>query len=253
MASDWYYTEDENCVGPVPAEEIIARIKKAKDEPHFVWRAGMSGWTEARKLPQFSAAFQTQEPSRAHPETADGEAWRPAKGEHTSLAQRARHELIAYLAISGYLLVWFSAVMYYKSTILGSVGIEFAPFGLAAVKALILGKFIMLLEALKIGEGKGSGGVLAVAILKKALLFTILLVVLSIVEEVVVGHFHGREPREVLSEIGGGTISQVIAASVLMFLVLVPYLGFRRLALTFGELPELLFARRSPNKREESA
>jgi hypothetical protein len=43
--------------------------------------------------------------------------------------------------------------MFYKATILGSVGIQFAPFGLAAVKALILGKFILVMEDLKIGEG----------------------------------------------------------------------------------------------------
>src|SRR5262249_26336497 len=103
---------------------------------------------------------------------------------HPTLAQRARHEVIAYLAVSGYLLIWFSAVVFYKATILGSVGIQFAPFGLAAVKALILGKFILVMEDLKIGEGKESGGILAVEILKKALLFTLLLFVLSIVEEV---------------------------------------------------------------------
>ena len=36
-----------------------------------------------------------------------------------------------------------------------------------------------------------------------------------------------------------------------MFLVLLPYLAFRLLAFTFGELPELLFTRRSPEKRRE--
>jgi hypothetical protein len=41
--------------------------------------------------------------------------------------------------------------------------------------------------------------------------------------------------REVLGEIGGGTIPQAIATGVLMFLVLLPYLAFRRLALTFGD------------------
>jgi len=196
--------------------------------------------------------FQMEEPAQLHPEKGYVEAQQPATGGHATLAQRARHEVIAYLAISGYLLVWFSAVMFYKATILGSIGIEFAPFGLAAVKALILGKFILVMEDLKIGEGKESGGILAVEILKKALLFTLLLFVLSIVEEVVVGHFHGRGVREVLGEIGGGTMPQAIATGVLMFLVLLPYLAFRRLAFTFGELPELLFTRRSPEKGGKS-
>ena len=238
MAADWFYAEDGKGVGPISTEEVIGRIRKAKDEPHLVWAAGMSEWTEARRVPQFSAEFEAGESPRPHLAT---------------LAQRARHELIAYLAISGYLFVWFSALMFYKATILRSVGVEFAPFGLAAVKALILGKFILMLEALKLGERKGSGGVLAVEILKKALLFTILLFVLTIIEEVVVGHFHGRPAKEVLGEIAGGTIPQALATGVLMFLVLLPYLAFRRLASAFGELPELLFTRRFPKNREESS
>jgi hypothetical protein len=247
MAADWYYMEDGKSVGPVSAEEIIGWIRKAKHQPHFVWTTGMSKWTDARTIGQFSAAFQMEEPE-VHPEKGYVERQQPARDGHATLAQRAWHEVIAYLTISGYLLVWFSAVMFYKATILGSVGIEFAPFGLAAVKALILGKFILVMEDLKIGEGKEGGGILAVEILKKALLFTLLLIVLSIVEEVVVGHFHGRGVREVLGEIGGGTIPQAIATGVLMFLVLLPYFAFRRLAFTFGELPELLFTRRSPVK-----
>lgn len=240
MASVWYYVENGKKVGPVSAMELIHRIRDAKDQTHFVWTEGMSEWSDARTLREFSAEFKTEERRR--------EPAMQASTGHATLAQRARHELIAYLTVSGYLLVWFSAVMFYKATILRSVGIEFAPFGLAAVKALILGKFILVLEALKIGERSGGGGVLILQILKNALLFTLLLIALSIVEEVVVGYFHGRQARDVLREMGGGTIPQAIATGILMFLVLLPYLAFRRLAQAFGDLPELLFMRRAPEK-----
>ncbi|ARN83814.1 hypothetical protein B1812_19395 [Methylocystis bryophila] len=180
-----------------------------------------------------------------------------AKGRQTiteqKLAQRARHELIAYLSVSAYLMVWFSAVLFYKSTVLRSVGIEFAPFALAAVKALILGKFILVLEAFKIGEKDQRSDLLIVGILKKALLFTLALFALTIVEEVVVGYIHGRKVAEVLSEFGGNRALQSLAAAILVFLVLLPYLAFRRLALVFGDLPELLFTHRSPEKRKAEA
>ncbi|HXY59569.1 MAG TPA: DUF4339 domain-containing protein [Methylocystis sp.] len=248
MATEWYYEEEEKVRGPVSAEEIVDRIRRAQGQPHLLWTAGLSEWTDARRLPQFSTEFQTEEPAPF--EKTEVGAERRGKGGRETLVQRARHELIAYLAISGYLLVWFSAVMFYKATILRSVGMEFAPFGLAAVKALILGKFILALEALKIGEGGKSGGVLAVQILWRAFLFTLLLIVLSIAEEAIVGYFHGRPAMEALREIGGGTVPQAFAVAVLMFLVLLPYLAFRRLALTYGRLPELLFTRRLPAKRE---
>ena len=236
MANEWYYEEEEKVLGPVPAEEIVARIRKARGQPHPVWTAGLAEWTDAREVPQFSTAFKEA---------------RTAEDKRKSLVQRARHELIAYVAISSYLLIWFSAVMFYKATILSSEGIEFAPFGLAAVKALILGKFILVLEALKIGERGKDSGILAVQILWRAALFTLLLIVLSIAEELIVGHFHGRAAMDVLRGMGGGTIPQAFATSVLMFLVLLPYLAFRRLALTYGELPELLFTRNLAHHKEE--
>jgi hypothetical protein len=249
MAAEWYYVEDGRAVGPISAQEIFDRVRKAQQELHFVWTEGMSEWADARGLPQFSAAFQAEAAARARSANAGGDGRRLTISEHASLKQRARHELIAYLGVSGYLLVWFTAVLFYKSTILGKLGIEFEPFGLAAVKALILGKFILVLEALKIGERSEGSGILFIEIVKKALFFTLLLIVLSVVEEVIVGYFHGREAKEVLREMAGGTIEQAIAVSALMFLVLVPYLAFRRIALTLGELPELLFTRRSLEKR----
>lgn len=243
MDTEWRYLEDGEILGPLSTAEIRRRLAMADHQPHFVWKEGMADWVDARELPQFSAAPLVENSSYATNRTPVANS--PAQQrEHKSLGQRARHELIAYLAVSGYLLVWFSAVMFYKSTILGSVGIAFAPFGLAAVKALILGKFILVLEALKLGERRKGGQVLALEIIREALLFTLVLILLSIVEELVVGHFHGREARAVLMEMGGGTIPQALATSILMFLVLLPYLAFRRLAMMHGALPELLFKRR---------
>ena len=67
MAADWYYIEEGKSVGPVSTEEIIGRIRKAKDQPLFVWTAGMSEWTDAHTIPQFSAGFQMEEPAQPHP------------------------------------------------------------------------------------------------------------------------------------------------------------------------------------------
>lgn len=250
MAAEWHYSDNGTSVGPISTDEVLRRISQAKTRPHLVWAEGMSQWADARGLPQFAAALESA-PAKGEPfksEPARVEAPRPNKGGHSGLAQRARHELISYLAVSGYLMVWFSAVMFYKSTILRSVGIEFAPLGIAVVKALILGKFILVLEALKVGERGADGAILILQIVKKALLFTLLLIVMSLVEELVVGYFHGRPMKEILAEIGGGTLPQAIATGVLMFLVLMPYLAFRQLALSRGDLPELLFTRHAPKK-----
>ena len=86
MAADWYYIEEGKSVGPVSTEEIIGRIRKAKDQPLFVWTAGMSEWTDAHTIPQFSAGFQMEEPAQPHPEKGYVEAQQPATGGHATLA-----------------------------------------------------------------------------------------------------------------------------------------------------------------------
>jgi len=254
MANEWYYAENGESFGPVSGDEMLRRIGEIGDEPLYVWRDGMAGWTDAREAPEFSVALRAKKMRPAALLQAARRA--VARGRQTiaqqKLAERARHELIAYLAVSGYLLVWFSAVLFYKSTVLRSVGIEFAPFALATVKALVLGKFMLILEALKFGE-KGQSNLLIVDIVKKAVLFTLALFVLSIVEEIVVGHFHGRKTSDVLSELGGAKALQSFASAILVFLVLLPYLAFRRLALVFGDLPELLFTLRPPEKTQAQA
>ncbi len=245
MADEWFYAENGESFGPLSGADMLERIRKTGGEPLYIWREGMAEWTIAGEAAEFAAALQAK-PSksllqRAQQAVAKG---RQSLAQH-KVAERARHEIIAYLAVSGYLFVWFSAVLFYKSTVLRTVGVEFAPFALAAVKALILGKFMLVLEAFKLGERRRSNR-LIVDVLKKALLFTLALFALQVLEEIVVGYFHGRKALEAVKEIGGGSALQAFAGAVLMFLALLPYLAFRRLALVFGDLPELLFAHRPP-------
>lgn len=64
----------------------------------------------------------------------------PASG----MTHRVVHELRQYAVISAYLYVCFGALLLYKTAILNGQGISYAPYGIAAIKALILGKFILL-------------------------------------------------------------------------------------------------------------
>jgi len=271
MADEWFYVENGASHGPVSREELSRRIDAALQEPQLVWSPGMPEWVDARTLPQFAPRPSTATTPRPVSNPV-GAASRPAStgrpgtavlptavasgfgaraaDKARSLAQRARHELVAFAAIATYLMIWFLAVMFYKATILRSVGIDITPIGFAVVKSLILAKFMLMLEAIKLGERRGADSIMAVQILKKALLFTLALIVMSVIEEIVVGHFHGRDARDVLREMSGGSLSQVLASAILMFLVLLPYMAFRRLALAIGDLPALLFSRGGAPKAE---
>ena len=228
MKAKWYYVENDQTVGPTTLEDLAGRIKRA-GQSHLVWTEGMAEWTDAKAVPALSRLF----PSSAA--TFDPVDLAEPPASTATLTQRLRHELIEYLIISTYLYICFGSILFYKATILQSSGIAFATLGIAGVKALVLGKFVLVLHALKVGEGKRGAGVLLADILKKSVLFVIFLIALTVVEEIIVGYFHGRTSQEVFSEMAGGTLPQAFAVALLMLLILIPYFTFRGITDRLGE------------------
>jgi hypothetical protein len=159
-----------------------------------------------------------------------------------TLAKRIGHELREYAEVTAYLYVCLGALILYKMAILSGQGIAYTPFGLAIVKAVILGKFVLVGNALKVGGGH-EGRSLAHVIARKSALFLLLLLVLSVAEECIVGAFHGRSISASLADVAGGTLLQIVATCFIMLLVLIPYLTFRELeeAIGEGKLRQILF------------
>ena len=61
-----------------------------------------------------------------------------------TLRQRAAHELKEIAILTVYLYVTLGAVILMKVAVLHDAGISFVPWGIAAVKALVLAKFMLL-------------------------------------------------------------------------------------------------------------
>jgi len=233
MKAQWYYIENDETKGPVTIEDLAGRIRQT-GRSQLVWTEGMVEWMDAGTVPALSQLVRTAPRNPAvMPEKSGKEIG--VRSTSVEIGQRLEHELFEYLMISTYLFVCFGALLFYKAAILHSDGIEFAPFGMAAAKALILGKFVLVLHALKIGERKGGPGVLLADILKKSVLFFLFLSTLSVAEEMVVGYLHGRPIGEAIGEYGGGTLQQALATSVLSLLILIPYFTYRVLAVRLGE------------------
>jgi GYF domain 2 len=233
MKANWYYIEDDETVGPTTLEDLARRIRHT-GRSRLVWTEGMAEWMDAKAVPALSQLLRTVSRPSASPLDRPNLA-APSSEKQASLLRRLRHELSEYLIISAYLYVCFGSLTFYKAAVLHNEGIEFAPFGFAIAKALILGKFVLILHALKIGEQGGGTSVLFVDILKKSVLFLAFLIVLTVVEEIIVGYFHGRTIMEALSELGGGTLQQALASSLLMLIILIPYFTFRVVAVRLGE------------------
>jgi hypothetical protein len=163
----------------------------------------------------------------------------PLTGRH-----RLAHEIKVYAGISLYLYVCFGTILLYKESVLEAHGLSYAPYGLAAAKALILGKFMLIAQALHIGE-RYKHKPLIYMVLYKSVIFLIVLVALSFVEEIVVGAIHGRAVIQTISEIAGGRWLEIAMTCALLWLILLPYFAFQQInqVLGRGEFRQMLFGK----------
>jgi len=147
--------------------------------------------------------------------------------------ERLRKELREYLQVASYLFVCFCAILFFRSTSCGDGGGGLAELGFAAGKALILGKFVLIGEAAGIGSRLGSR-TLGQYIVRKTALLVVLLVLLSIVEEFLVGWWHGQSSVAIWAELAQRRWVGILADSLLLLLVIFPYVAAKELAHALG-------------------
>jgi hypothetical protein len=163
-----------------------------------------------------------------------------------TLRQRAVHEFKEFAILAAYLYTALGAMYFMKTAVLHTQGIEFAPWGIAIVKAAVLAKFMLIGHAMMIGER--YTGPLIWPTLHKAFAFLLLLVILTIIEEAVVGLFYHQSIAVSLGDFVGSRLEETLAGILIMLLVLIPYFAFRVLgeALGEGKLVRMFFVEREP-------
>ncbi len=148
--------------------------------------------------------------------------------------QRLAEELREYLWLALYLYACIGAIFVYRIALLEDHGIGHVEVGVAAVKALVLAKFAMLGRMAGVGTTRASSAFLP-AVLRAAFGMLLVLVLLTAVEEIVVGALRHRGPEGALAAIAGGQWAEVAAGILLLWLILLPYLAFRQLEAALGE------------------
>lgn len=150
-----------------------------------------------------------------------------------TLAERLRAELREYAVIAGYLYVCLGGLMIYKTAVLRDAGIAFAPLGIALVKALLLGKFMLIGQGVGIGT-RGAPRPLVIHAVRRSLLLAALLMSLAVVEELLVGWWRGRGVAATLAELGGDPLLTLFADALVLLLVLLPLVAAQELARALG-------------------
>jgi hypothetical protein len=167
----------------------------------------------------------------------------------TGLKERAIAEAKRFAVIVGYLWALFVVLQLHRVTILREQN-ALDPLGyrvgFALINALILGKVILIAQALHFAEGFKDRP-LIYAILFKSTVFSALLVCCNVLEEVLVGLFHKKSIIESMPSLGGGGVEGVLLVGLMVVIVLIPFFSFTEIARVVGEdeLLSMIFKRRA--------
>src|SRR5271155_2780058 len=107
------------------------------------------------------------------------------KNKHRSFKTRAFGEFNEFLVLSAYLYVAFSALVLFKAGVLREVGNQWSPWGFAAVKALLVAKFMLVGRAAQAGERLADKPLIWRTVYR-SLIFLVVVLVLTVIEEAVV-------------------------------------------------------------------
>lgn len=151
-----------------------------------------------------------------------------------ALKHKAHHELKEFLIIVLYLWVVFGLFLLYRSVILDEEHISYVAHGVALINALVLGKFVLIARALHLGDTAEDVPLIYPTLLKSAL-FSIVLACCKILEEAAVGFYHGKSFSDSIADLGGGTLKGILALSLILFVLLIPFFAFGELQRVLGE------------------
>jgi hypothetical protein len=159
-----------------------------------------------------------------------------------TVKQIAYQQLKEFFAIALYLWVVLGLLVMFKSVILAEQHIQFAYHGFAIVNALALAKVMLTAKDLHLGEKFDEAPLIYPTLLKSAL-FTIVLACFKVLEDASVGLYHGQSFQQSIADLGGGTWTAVLTYILLLFVVLIPFVGYGELqrVLGKGKLEQIFF------------
>jgi hypothetical protein len=155
-----------------------------------------------------------------------------------SLTQRVKRELIEFWVIAAYLAFFFCALVAYTMLLLKKYDVsnDAMNFGFAIVNALVIGKVILIGEMLHLGRGYEKRP-LWQSVLLKSVVFSVLVLVFHVVEEMVKRIIHGQPRGTVWHHLH---IEDMVARALVVFCAFIPLFAFRELRRVLGE--EKLYA-----------
>ncbi len=168
------------------------------------------------------------------------------RSERGNLKERAKEEALEFFAISLYLAIFLGALLNYRRIVLADVGLSYAHYGFAVVEALVLGKIVLIGDALHLGTGAANRP-LIIAAIYKSLWFGAFVLAFLVLEETVHGLLTGRSLRAEVEAVLARPAA-MLAHVFLVIMAFIPFFMLREAGSQLGQrrLVRLMFRRPDP-------
>ena len=140
-----------------------------------------------------------------------------------SLRKRLGSEIRNVFYLTLYFGVWFCALNLLLHETLDRSGLPLEAWGFAWIKAAICAKFLLVGQLLMPMPRVTQAHVCS-AILPRSVVYLLIVLALSFIEEGLRGLLHGQSFIHAISEFGGGKPLHIAALAWVYWLILVPYL-----------------------------
>lgn len=150
-----------------------------------------------------------------------------------SLKQRALAELKVYWAITLYLWLFLGCFTVYRRLILAETGVPYLHYGIALVEAMVIAKVVLIGRIFGFSR-RFEQGPLILAVIYKAIVFALLVVLFSIAEHLVTGWIHHRGLLDGLREIAAAGAYEIGARMLMLTMAFVPFFAFYELGRVLG-------------------
>jgi hypothetical protein len=142
-----------------------------------------------------------------------------------------------------YFCVLIGLLSVFKSLVLNEDNLLYHR-GFTVINAWILAKVVLIAEYFRVGENLRHKP-LVYPIAFKSAVFCVSLMCFYVIEEMLVGIWHGRTVAGSFPDIGGGTWKGISVVGFILFVGLIPFFAYRELARVLGrdELYSLIFKR----------
>jgi hypothetical protein len=157
------------------------------------------------------------------------------------IVERSLDEGKQLLWIVIYFWLLFGVFTVFRSLVLNEQNLIYHE-GFAIINAWLLAKVVLTAEFFQVADNLKHKPLIYPIVFKSGV-FCVILMCFYIVEEMLVGIWHGKTMMESFPPIGGGSWKGTVVVGSILFLGLIPFFAYRELARALGkdELHSLIF------------